>query len=187
MHAWSERFNQEAWLEARTTLRDGRFAYEIVSERGSDTIRKRVLHAVLEHEQDLVNGGDLPRGALTPNNYDFAAAERGADGATIVPITARRKDVLLVNGRMFLDPATGDLLRVEGRLSKNPSFWTTLVQVVRRYTRMRGARVPIATDSTAKIRFVGTARLEIRYDYVSVNGQNVPALVPQLRSVMEDK
>jgi hypothetical protein len=183
MHAWSDRLHQEAWLDARTTLHNGHLSYEIMNERGSDTIRKKVLYAVLKREQEIVNDGNLSRGDLTDENYDFADAERSTDGTTIVPITARRKDVLLVNGRMVLDADTGDLLRVEGRLSKNPSFWPTLVQVVRRYTRLGGVRVPIATDSTAKIRFVGTARLEIRYEYQSVNGQAITArLVPQLGS-----
>ena len=50
MHAWTDGQGHEAWLEARTELKDGKFVYAIVSERGSDTIRGRVLHAVLESE-----------------------------------------------------------------------------------------------------------------------------------------
>ncbi len=46
MHAWSER-GQEAWLDAWTELKDGQFAYRVLSERGSDMVRSRVLHAVL--------------------------------------------------------------------------------------------------------------------------------------------
>ena len=34
MHADSENGKYEAWLEAWTELKDGRFSYEIVSERG---------------------------------------------------------------------------------------------------------------------------------------------------------
>ena len=48
MHAWTDGQGHEAWLEARTELKDGKFVYAIVSERGSDTIRGRVLHAVLD-------------------------------------------------------------------------------------------------------------------------------------------
>ena len=35
----------EAWLDAWTELKDGQFSYEIVSERGSDTARGKVLRA----------------------------------------------------------------------------------------------------------------------------------------------
>lgn len=173
MHAWSDRLNQEAWMDAFTTLRNGHFEYTIVSERGSDTIRNKVLRTMLQREQELVNNGDADKADLTEENYDFKRPETDDAGSTVVPIQARRKDVLLVNGQMVIDPASGDLVRVEGRLSKNPSFWTTLVNVVRRYARIGGVRVPVATDSTAKIRFAGTSQLEVRYEYESINGQAV--------------
>jgi hypothetical protein len=173
MHAWSNRLDKEAWMDAYTTLQDGRFEYTIRSERGSDTIRNKVLRAMLQREQQLVNSGNAAKADLTEENYDFKEPERDTDGTTVVPIEARRKDVLLVNGQMVIDPANGDLMRVEGRLARNPSFWTTLVNVVRRYARIGGVRVPVATESTAKIRFAGTSQLEVSYEYESVNGHPV--------------
>jgi hypothetical protein len=173
MHAWSERLNQEAWMDANTTLRNGHFEYTIVSERGSDTIRNKVLRTMLQREQELVNSGDADKADLTEENYNFKQPETDGDGSTVVEIQARRKDMLLVNGQMVIDPASGELVRVEGRLAKNPSFWTTLVNVVRRYARIGGVRVPVATESTAKIRFAGTSQLEVRYEYQSINGQRV--------------
>lgn len=173
MHAWSERLKQEAWLEAWTELREGRFEYQVVTERGSDTIRNRVLRAMLKREQELVNGGDASRAELTADNYEFAEAGRDADGAHVVQITPRRKDVLLVEGRIVLSPDGGELLRVEGRLSKNPSFWTSLVNIVRHYARLGGVRVPVATESMAKVKFAGNSQLEVQYEYESVNGRPV--------------
>jgi hypothetical protein len=173
MHAWSEKLNQEGWLEAWTELKDGRFKYEIVSERGSDTIRNRVLRSVLKREQELVASGDSDRAELTPDNYSFAEAGRDTDGTHVVQITPLRKDVLLVEGKMVLSPDGGDLLRVEGKLSKNPSFWTSLVNIVRHYARLGGVRVPVATESTAKVRFAGNAEMEVAYEYEMVNGRPV--------------
>jgi hypothetical protein len=88
---------------------------------------------------------------------------------------------MLVDGRAVLNDG-GDLLRVEGKLSKNPSFWTSLVNIVRRYARIGGVRVPIATETTAKIKFVGTAQLEVLYDYQSINGN--PVAITEQRSAM---
>jgi hypothetical protein len=85
----------------------------------------------------------------------------------------KRKDVLLVDGRMVLSQDGSELLRVEGRLSKNPSFWTSLVNVIRHYARIDGVRVPIATESTAKVKFAGTSHLDVRYEYVTINGRSV--------------
>jgi hypothetical protein len=172
MHAFSESLKHEAWMEAWTELNDGRFTYEIVSERGSESIRTRVLRTVLAREQEMVNNGGGERADLTSANYEFTEAGQDTDGTHIVHIKPRRQDVLLVDGRAILDDR-GELLRVEGKLSKNPSFWTSLVNIVRRYARVGGVRVPVATETTAKVKFVGNAQLDVQYDYRSVNGRVV--------------
>jgi hypothetical protein len=172
LHAWSEH-GQEAWLEAYTELKNGQFAYRVISERGSDMIRSRVLRAVLDREQALINAGDTDKADLSPENYEFGDVTVDADGSQSVALKPRRKDVLLVDGRMVLTPDGRDVVRVEGRLAKNPSFWTSLVNIVRRYATLGGVRVPVSTDTTAKIKFVGTSQLEIAYEYESVNGRPI--------------
>lgn len=173
MHAWADRLGQEAWLDAWTELKGGVFRYTVVHERGSDTVRSKVLQAILEREADAVNAGEGARGDLTPENYDFGAASVDVDGSRYISLRPKRKDVMLVDGRMVLSPDGNDYVRVEGRLSKNPSFWTTLVNVVRHYGRLGGVRVPTAVESAAKVRFAGTAQLEIFYEYETVNGRPV--------------
>lgn len=173
MHASSEKSGKyEAWMDAWTELKDGRFSYEIVAERGSDAVRTKVLRAVLAREQELINNGDADKGDLTSANYEFSEAGRNADGQHVVQMKPRRNDVLLVDGHAVLNER-GELMRVEGKLAKNPSFWTSLVNIVRRYARIGGVRVPIATETTAKVKFVGTAQMDVVYDYHSVNGRPI--------------
>ena len=172
MHAATDNGKHEAWLDAWTELRNGQFSYEIVSERGSETVRGKVLRSMLQREQELVNSGNTDKGDLTAANYDFSEAGRDADGSRVVQIKPKRNDVLLVDGHAVLDDR-GGLLRVEGRLAKNPSFWTSLVNIVRRYARIGGVRVPVATETTAKVKFVGKSQLEVFYDYEMINGRPV--------------
>ncbi len=172
MHAATETAKHEAWMEAWTEVKDGRFSYEIVSERGSETVRGKVLRAMLVREAELVNSGNVDKGDLTAANYEFTEAGRDVDGTHVVQLKPKRNDPLLVEGRAVLNDR-GDLVRVEGRLSKNPSFWTSLVNIVRRYARIGGVRVPVATETTAKVKFVGTSQLEVLYDYESINGRRV--------------
>jgi len=181
MHSTSENGKYEAWLEAWTELKDGRFSYQIVSERGSDMARGKVLRPMLAREQEIVNNGDGRKSELNSDNYEFTEAGRDDEGARVVHIKPRRQDPLLVEGRAVLNDG-GDLLRVEGKLSKNPSFWTSLVNIVRRYARIGGVRVPVATETTAKVKFVGTAQLEVLYDYQSVNGR--PVALSDLRPAL---
>ncbi|CAN5720718.1 hypothetical protein BH24ACI5_BH24ACI5_18200 [soil metagenome] len=179
MHAQSQKFNHEGWMDAWTEFDAGGFRYQIVAERGSDTVRNKVLRAILTREQELIAAGDFGRGELTPENYDFGA-ETSGPGVRYVSITPRRKDVMLVDGRMVLS-ADGELLRVEGRISKNPSFWTSQVNVIRHYARVDGVRVPIAIESIAKVKLAGLSRLNVRYEYDTINGRPVTtAAVPAL-------
>jgi hypothetical protein len=126
----------------------------------------------LEAEKKMCESGELDRAALTPANYVFGA---GADIGELsaVAVTPRRKDVLLIDGSIFLLPDTGDLVRVEGRLSKAPSFWIRQVNIVRSFQRIAGARLPVAVEAVANIRLAGKASFRMTYDYEMVNGQRV--------------
>lgn len=172
MHARSEHFGQEGWLEAWTEMDERGFRYTITAESGTDYIRTKVLKAVLKREQELVAEGECERSELTPENYEFTDAVQG-DGERYVTIKPKRKDVLLVDGRMVLSADGRELLRVEGRLAKNPSFWTSLVNIIRHYARVDGVRVPIATESIAKVKFAGVSYLDVRYEYETINGRPV--------------
>ncbi len=171
MHAQSERFEHEGWMDAWTELDSAGFRYQIVAERGSDTVRNKVLRTLLKREQEMIATGDFGRGDLTPANYEFGA-ETSGPGERYISIKPKRKDVMLINGRIALS-SDGDLLRVEGTVAKNPSFWTSEVNITRHYARMDGVRVPIATESLAKVKFVGRSRLNVRYEYETINGRSV--------------
>jgi hypothetical protein len=186
MHAASERFNQEGWLECWTELDDRGFRFEVVSERGSDYIRDKVLKTLLRREQELIGAGNAARAEINGDNYEFAESVSAQDpqtGERTVFLKPKRKDVLLVDGRIVINQEGTELLRVEGRLSKNPSFWTSLVDVVREFARLDGVRVPIATDTVAKLRFAGTSRLDVRYHYETINGRPVSLAARQLAPI----
>jgi hypothetical protein len=180
MHAQTERMDKEGWVEAWTELDANGFRYRIVSERGSEYVCNKVLKALLKREQEIIASGDPSRSALTTANYEFSDAGVQASGVRSILMKPKRKDTMLVDGRMVLTPDGSDLLRVEGRLVKNPSFWTSLVNIIRHYTRLNGVRVPIATESVANVKIVGRSRLDVQYDYESVNGRPVSRAARQM-------
>lgn len=184
MHASNDKFDQEAWLEAWTEYDDSGFRYEIVSESGSDYVRKKVLRAVLKREQELIAGGHATRALISADNYEFADAPDSADGLRYILLKPKRKDVVLVDGRMVLSQDGTDLLRVEGRLAKNPSFWTSLVNVIRTYGKVDGVRVPVSTESIAKVKFAGLSRMEVTYEYESINGRPVSVAARRMASAL---
>ena len=173
MHARNERFNHEAWLDAWTELDANGFRYEIVSQRGSETVLKKVLRTLLEREQELIAAGEAERADFTPANYRFEETDSAGRGVRYILIKPRREDILLVDGRLVLNQDGTQLLRVEGVLSKNPSFWTNLVNVIREFAVLDGVRVPVSTESIAKLKFAGISRMDVRYEYESINGRPV--------------
>jgi hypothetical protein len=171
MEARNDRFNLRASLDAITTLTaDGRFTYTITSEEGSEYIRNKVLRALLENEEKLFATTSPDRAALTTSNYELIGGEAAEPGVVRLFAKPRRKEVLLFEGSVFVTQDDSDLLRVEGRLARNPSFWTTRVDLVRRYERIAGIRVPTRLDTTAQIRLAGPATMSIDYDYEMVDG-----------------
>src|SRR5206468_11082324 len=149
------------------------FRYAIVAEGGSDYIRSRVFRASLDTERKFWASGAPEEAGVTPANYIFEDRGGQPDGLAAIAVTPRRKDLLLVEGSIFLNPTDGELLRMEGRLSKSPSFWMRHVEIVRWYQRIAGFRMPIALETVASLRIAGQSTFRMTYDYESVNGQRV--------------
>src|SRR6185369_11269571 len=147
-------------------------------------IRSKVFHASLETEREMWAAVSPDEGALTPANYVFE--DRGAqpDGLTSLAVKPRRKGVLLVDGSIFLNPDDGELVRMEGHLSKTPSFWTRRVEIVRWYQRIAGFRMPTALESVANVRVAGLSSFRMTYEYESINGKRVGT--PQPRTIARD-
>src|SRR5690606_31713824 len=124
----------------------------------------KVLRAVLEGERQAIARGEYGRSALDATNYDFEPDGVDANGLANVLVYPRRKERLLVAGRMFLQP-DGELVRLEGRLVKSPSFWIRRVEIVRTYTRLAGAVLPVSLESRAEVRFAGSGTLRMSYTY----------------------
>ena len=159
------------WVDACTALEDGELRYWVVGEGGSGAVRRRALIAALDGEVKA-RQENVTRAALDPSNYEFAP-EIAEDGLLRVGLTPRRKETMLIEGAMFLSADDADLVRLEGRLVKPPSFWTRQVNIVRRYARTAGVRVPMSMESTAKVLIVGTSTFAMTYQYLSINNETV--------------
>jgi hypothetical protein len=172
LEAHNGHLDHAAWMNVWTEADESGFRYEIAGVGGSGYVRDRLFVPALETERKMWGAGD--RGAISQVNYTFDDRGAEATGLAWIGLTPRRKDVLLVNGSIFLRPEDGDLVRIEGALSKPPSFWTRKVEIVRRYERIGGVRVPVALESVASVRIAGTSTFTMTYDYESINGRAVP-------------
>jgi hypothetical protein len=172
-------FGASAWMDVWTDADASGFRYQVAAEGGSGYIRRRVFLAALDGEQKMWRDGEPQRAQLNLTNY-LIQDEGVADGLASLAITPRRKDVLLINGWVFVKQDDGDLVRIEGRLSKVPSLWTRHVEIVRRYGRIDGVHVPMEIESVAQVLIAGRSTFRMTYEYESINGQRVGN--PQPRS-----
>ena len=164
----------EATIIAWTELDPARgFRYQVVSRSGSAAVQNRALIPALEMEAHSLAPGDSGRAALTRANYRFAEAAETEGGLLRIAVTPYREAPMLLDGAMYLRPDTGDLVRVEGRLVKRPSFWTRRVDIVRHYMRLAGVRVPVGMESVGQVLVLGPSSFTMTWEYESVNGIRV--------------
>jgi hypothetical protein len=174
LEAHNPKFNQNAWMQVWTEYDHvNGFRYQIVDEGGSGYIRSKVLRAALDGEQKIWANREPQKASFTHENYEFDNGVAASDGLASVSVKPRRKDVLLVEGAIFVQPSDGDLSRIEGKLSKTPSFWTRRVDVVRRYERKGGVRVPVSIESVAHVLIAGRSTFKMTYEYQTINGEHV--------------
>ena len=96
---------------------------------------------------------------------------------------------LIAGSTVEFRPASAEhaeLVRVEGRLAKSPSFWTRSVDVVRHYARRAGTPVPVEVRSLADVKFAGPSEFVMSYEYESVNGQAANDVQPKFLSARFD-
>lgn len=167
----------KASLEAWTRLNpDGTFSFDVIREEGSGLIRSRVLVAALATEQRARNSGETAQSELTMLNYQFQINDDlTGEGFATIRLHPRRKTQMLLNGMVTVRPDDGDMIRVEGSPAKSPSWWTKRVDIVRRYERVAGVRVPVEMRSRADVRIAGESTFSMTYEYELVNGMEVGA------------
>ena len=173
LEARNEKFEKRASMDVWTEGDGHGFRYTIVCEDGSEYIRSKVFRASLETEREMWASGSPDAAALTPANYVFEDRGTQPDGLTSLTVKPRRNNVLLVDGSIYLNPDDGELVRMEGQLSKTPSFWTKRVEIVRWYQRINGFRMPTALESVANVRIAGVSTFRMTYEYENINGQHV--------------
>ena len=177
LDASSSKLKESAWMEAVTQYDPASgFTYSIVAQGGSERIQRRVLKAVLDAEREAATRGDWRKTNLSRENYEFNFGGHAGDGILKMQLTPRRRDSRLVLGAALLTANSGNLVRVEGRLSKSPSFWVRWVDVSRSYSPIGGSMMPVAIESTADVRIAGMSTFAMTYEYQMVDGHAVNAI-----------
>jgi hypothetical protein len=165
--------DKRGWLEAWTEYHPGRgFTFEIVQEGGSEYVRNKVLRGMLTSERDLLSRGRRLRASFEAKNYNF---EDGGivDGLQRILLKPAKKSDGIVNGSVLVEPDSGLITTLQGRLVKSPSFWIRDVDVTWKFMHVNGCVLPIEMISNGRVRMFGRSNFRMAYDYVSIDGRPI--------------
>ena len=148
----------------------GLISYERRRYEGDKTVRNEVILRYLDAEEEAQEK-DAPELAVTPANYKFKFKRRAVlEGREtyVFAVTARHKRQGMFDGQLWIDAATFLRVREEGHLVHVGSFFVKKTQFLRTYEIRDGISVPVEMQSTADIRLVGKAELNIAFSNFSL-------------------
>lgn len=143
-------------------------SYTILSESGSEILRRLVLGAILENEKRLnlpsIRGGTW----LTSANYTMTLKPGGPqllDGreCLVLAITPKRKAPNLLVGTLWVDAKDDSIVQIEGTASKSPSVFTGPTRMMRQYANVSGFAMATQARAVANSFLFGQTTVTIDY------------------------
>jgi outer membrane lipoprotein-sorting protein len=168
-----------AEMTVRTVYRkESGKSYAILSESGSDFIRRHVLRPLLANEKEINVPGKRESSWITSANYEMKLKPGGLerlDGRDchVLGIIPRHKAPNMIEGTLWVDVKDGSIVRIEGTSSQSPSIFTGPAQVMRRYASVGG--YAMATQARAVSDSLLLGRTVVTIDYRDYRMQLNPA------------
>ena len=140
----------------------------VIAESGSKLILTRVLHRLLESEQESsADESNRKAVALTSDNYRFAlrgcAAAAGRD-LYVMDVEPLRETKFLYRGTIWIDALDFAVVRIEGEPARNPSIWTKRSEIHHQYQKIGEFYLPFSNETVTEVRLGGRSVLKIRYE-----------------------
>jgi hypothetical protein len=171
----NKRFKTHAEMTVRMAYGPGgRKEFQVLSESGSEWVRKYVFGRLIRVEQESAQGAAHRETRITPDNYNFRLV--GMDTANgrpcyLLDATPRTKAKYLFRGRVWVDAEDAAVTRVEGSPAQSPSFWTASVHFVHQYKKVGPYWLAASNVSQTEVRIFGSTELKVEYsDYVINSG-----------------
>jgi hypothetical protein len=136
----------------------------VVSESGSEVLRNRVLHRIVEAEREAFWPENRSKNALDASNYrfSFVRLETTGNAASYVlyaePLASSK---FLIRGRIWVNAASFAVERVEAEPARNPSFWIKKNTIEQTYSPIHGFWLPARMLTASTIRPGGRAEIRL--------------------------
>ncbi len=155
------------WAKVKIRLNftaPGKKTYSVLESSGSSFVAKRVIYPILDAERQSALPQARVRTDINRKNYSFRFIEfdtpANAYVFDAVPLSPQR---FQFRGRIWVDPETFGIKRVQGTPAVSPSFWVKRTEFTHEYERVSGFWLPVRHRSYAELRIFGRSTLEIDY------------------------
>ena len=143
-------------------------SYFIVSQSGSEIVRRLVLGAILDNEQHVNQPGIREGAWLTSANYEMKLKPGGTqrlDGreCLVLDISPKRKTPYLIKGTIWVDAKDYLIVQLQGTASKSSSVLTGPTQVIRQYANVSGFAQAIHARAVSDSFLFGQTIVKIDY------------------------
>jgi len=167
----NKRFKTHAEMTVRAVYGpEGEREFQVLSESGSEWVRKYVFRRLMRVAQESAQGVDHQETRITPANYNFRLVRMDtANGRQcyLLDATPRTKHKYLFRGRVWVDAEDAAVARVEGSPAQRPSLWTASVHFVHQYKKVGPYWLAASNVSQTEVRIFGSTELKVEYsDYV---------------------
>ena len=179
-------FKQTALLAVRQTGESGHSEYQILQMAGDATAAQEVIAPYLAAEQEVEQ---LPFSsvAIVPANYKFTYTGEVGSGPTrafTFRIMPKKKRSGLIEGKLWIDAASGVAVLQAGHFVKQPSDEIRRMELVRDTKLLDGTAVSV-THVSLDTQRVGRGELTITEIPLDATGGNAPSALQSLQRPAE--
>ncbi len=138
--------------------------FSAVRSSGDSFVKSNVIVRLLQSEVDHVHRREQSQTAINSANYKFSYKGSSLIKGTPVYVyeaKPHKKRIGLFKGKIYLDAASGELIRVQGRIVKSPSFFIKKIDFTQEYAHVGGFTLPLHLHSEAQTRIIGKAVIDV--------------------------
>jgi hypothetical protein len=151
----------KAQVVANITVLPGNKQFWIESSSGG--MGEKVLREILSKETEPPK--EAQKKEISPENYDFGLlGEQTLEGhhCYLLALNPKRDEKDLIRGKIWVDAASYNILRVEGSPVKTPSWWIRDLYILMNFAEVDGMWLRTFTHAVANVRFKGRYVMESR-------------------------
>ena len=161
----NERFKQDAEMIVKMefTSEKGKH-FEILSEHGTEGLSRHLLKKVLDGEAETSRTKAKEFSMVTPKNYDFrflGSEIHSGHLCYMLEIKPKIKSKYLLDGKVWVNSADFQLVRMEGRAAASLSFWVGKPYIIFDFQKVGDFWLSARNQALTNARFIGPTQLTI--------------------------